>query len=130
MPYSGANTGAIISRQLEEWVGSDLIMGFMVRDGSTNMRVATKAVGLRHTPCAAHLLHLLVRRALGQVSENPQHVAKHCTYRHLLLKCCDISTCWNFTCVMLGCLVEQKRALIVLISESRVIQEDSQLTDE
>ncbi|KAL8187297.1 UNVERIFIED_CONTAM: hypothetical protein K2H54_043543 [Gekko kuhli] len=109
-----ADISATTEKQLARREGRDVSMDFIVTDSVTNIRAAAQKCQhlMGHFSCSVKATHQLHEKLLLT------GVLEHCLI-------CNISTHWNSTYAMLEHLVEKKRAMSFLISETEVVREKS-----
>ncbi|CAJ0931509.1 unnamed protein product [Ranitomeya imitator] len=126
-----------LQKETQSWLGTvDLEAGKVVSDNGRNFMAAISLSQLKHIPCLAHTLNLVVqcflksylglsdlllkvRGLCSHIRRSPVHSSRMQTYQrslnlpqHRLI--IDVATRWNSTLHMLQRLCEQRRAVMFL----------------
>ncbi|CAJ0936362.1 unnamed protein product [Ranitomeya imitator] len=126
-----------LQQETQSWLGTvDLEAGKVVSDNGRNFMAAISLSQLKHIPCLAHTLNLVVqcflksypglsdlllkvRGLCAHIRRSPVHSSRMQTYQrslnlpqHRLI--IDVATRWNSTLHMLQRLCEQRRAVMFL----------------
>ncbi|XP_056410470.1 uncharacterized protein LOC130345549 [Hyla sarda] len=123
-----------ICQEIGVWLTPQkLEMGTMVTDNGNNIVSALQQGSVKHVPCMAHVLNLVVKHflkssphlqdILTMARKLCMHFSHSYTAKHTLLELqrqkdipqhsliCDVATCWNSTLHMLDRLYEQRKAI-------------------
>ncbi|XP_054844275.1 zinc finger BED domain-containing protein 4-like [Eublepharis macularius] len=123
--HTVANISAGIKRQLEDWVGRNVTMGYMVTNSGKNITAAAEQVGLNHISCVAHKLHLVVRDALGLGlnPEDPRLDTATREFQCLIMKCRHIAS--HFLCSVKAIHQLRLKQILVGVPEHHLISDIS-----
>ncbi|XP_053551143.1 uncharacterized protein LOC128642404 isoform X1 [Bombina bombina] len=146
--YNSAHILAAHRNMLAQWVGqqagTSVKMGFVVTKREANMVKALRDGNFEVLPCAAHILHQVVRSALpseghGGLASIIERCRKIAGYVHQSVKASkllreeleraglpqhhlqqDVATLWNSTLEMLEQILEQQQALQSMYSKQNI----------